>query len=243
MPPHDDHFHRHPLPPGPRASHMPPHGPHHHPRRPPPHLRNAESGGGLYRQILELKRMGASEEDLHALIDGEAERLSDRHDHPVDDPGRGTTDKPVDSLSRARALSSHLKTSEDDWMERLSGKRVLVAAEFPPHLLERLLSFDIDLAQIHPPGPEGEIPPHMHHLARRGLRAILDFKTLADELADVVIFEACRDAGFVFVSPMVPVTLRMFQSAEIMMLDSDHRAPHMAIRIANPGFLCVPFVD
>jgi len=192
--------------------------------------------------------MGASDEDLHILIDGESERLisraTDRDDHQVVDAGRGTAEEPIDAVRRAQFLFQHAWTTEHGWMTRLVGKRVIVVAEFPPHLLERMLKFGIDLTQLHPPTPDGDLPPHFHHLARQGLRGVVDFKALAtEEAVEMLIFEGFRDSGDIFVSPLVAVTLRMFPGVKVAMLDAEHRAPHMAVRIVDHGFLCVPSFD
>lgn len=120
---------------------------------------------------------------------------------------------------------------------------MIVVAEFPPHLLDRMLQSGISITQIHPPTPDGDLPAHFHHLARHGLRGVIDFKALAEESAEMLIFEGFRDACDIFVSPLVPVTLRMFPGMDVAMLDAEHRAPHMAVRIVDKGFICVPNFD
>src|SRR5262249_30189944 len=116
---------------GPLEHHRPPHGLHHH---------SAEwiSGevaavDGLYRQILELKAMGASNDDLHDLIDGEAKHSGTS----VSDPGRGSPANPVDPIERARTLFLRSRTVEEGWMASLAEKHVLVVGEFRPHILDR----------------------------------------------------------------------------------------------------------
>src|SRR6266849_1079062 len=236
MPPHDD--------PANRNNQM------HHPRHVghPPHAgREIERAGGLYRQLKELKDMAASHEDLHTLIDGEKERfvsrLSDRTNLAISDPGRGTPDNTVDPMERARMLFFQARDTEADWMIHLTGKAVLVIAEFPPHILDRMLRSAINVTQIHPPTPDGDTPPHFHHLAQRGLRGVLDFKGLTEVVVQVALFEGVRDSQRICVSPLVPVALRMFPDVEVAVIDAEHRAPHMTVSIIDKGFVRIPRFD
>ncbi len=225
-----------------------PHGPHPlhgpgHRHDPPQNYDEFGAADGLYCQVLELKAMGASDDDLHALIDNEAEQLisrtSNRPELGISDPGRGDRENPVDPMERARTLLRHARKAEQRWIGRLGGKEVLIVAEFPPHILHHMLRFGIKVTQIHPPTPEGDPPPHFYHLP--DLKGVLDFKGLAELTVDVLLFEGLRDAdGVYYVSPIVPVALRMFPDAEVAVLNAHHRAPHMSVSINDKGFKCIP---
>ena len=240
MPPHNDHFkNNRPGHPKARGHHPPPHGPgHHH----PPHFdADFETTEGFYRQILELQAMGADDKDLHDLIDSETEMLNGRNAARADtavDPGRA-----VGALDRARMILRNARTAEEGWMTDMAGKDVLVVAEFPPHLLDRMLRSGVNITQIHPPTPEGDTPPHFYHLSRRGLRGVIDFKALAETAVEMLLFEGVRHSGLVYVSPLVPVTIRMFPDVPVAMLDAEHRAPHMSVAIADKSFARIPTFD
>src|SRR5262249_37474229 len=94
--------------------------------------------------------------------------------------------------------------------------------------------------QIHPPTPDGDVPPHFYHLCQHGFLGVLDFKALAEIAVDVLLFEGARRAELIYVSPLVPVTLRMFPGVEVAILEADHRAPHMSTSIADNGFVRIP---
>jgi hypothetical protein len=180
--------------------------------------------------------MGADDKDIHDLIDSEAELLNGP-DAAVD-PGRG-----VGALDRARMILRSARSAEENWMTNMVNKDVLVIAEFPPHLLERMLRSGIKITQIHPPTPEGDMPAHFYHLARRGLRGVIDFRGITEATVEMMLFEGVRHADLVYVSPLVPVTIRMFPNVAVAMLDTEHRAPHMSVAISDKGFARIPTFD
>src|SRR5437763_9187453 len=125
-----------------------------HPR---PHRRpvgpDRERPGTMTHYVEELRRMGASLEDLHAVIDGFMAGMGDREVMPriaASDPGRRS-----DPAARARALFEASDAARRDWIAGLRGKSVLAAGQFPPHILEELLASGIALTQIHPPTHDG----------------------------------------------------------------------------------------
>src|ERR1039458_608653 len=110
----------------------------------------------------------------------------------------------------ARMILRSARSAEENWMTNMVNKDVLVIAEFPPHLLEWMLRSGIKITQIHPPTPEGDMPAHFYHLARRGLRGVIDFRGITEATVEMMLFEGVRHADLVYVSPLVPVTIRMF---------------------------------
>src|SRR5690349_1796053 len=103
IPDHSERAHRH--------HHDDEHHPHHqrqHHHRPPQHHkhRHHDYSHALARHIQEIASMGASQDDLHAVID---QHVKETIEHGFDistihDPGHGTEDKPVDALDRARTI-------------------------------------------------------------------------------------------------------------------------------------------
>ena len=89
-------------------------------------------------------------------------------------------------------LFRHSRNIEENWMTRLADKAVLVVAEFRPHILDRMLRSGIKVTQIHPPTPDGDVPPHFYHLCRHGFIGVLDFKALAEIAVDMLLFEAAH---------------------------------------------------
>lgn len=182
--------------------------------------------------------MGASQEALHEIID---QHVREMIEHGFDistahEFGQGTEAHPVDALNRARAIAEALHESEDAWRSSLTGKHVLVAGEFPPHLLEELLDANIKVTQLHPAHDGDFDPPHFHHLAVYGLRGITSLHDLANIECDSVLVHGVEVGTEIRVSALVPIVLRMFPNAEKHLLSDDHIAPHMIARIPRNGF-------
>lgn len=155
---------------------------------------------------------------------------------PIGDPGRGTEDLPVSALDRAAAISKACDEAEAAWRAALINKNILVAGEFPPHILEQLLAEDIAVAQIHPAHDGGFAPAHFHHLAPYGLKGFISLHDLAEIQCDIVLVHGTVIGSAIRVSPLVPIVLRMFPQAERYLLPDDHVAPHMIARTPHDGF-------
>lgn len=227
----------------PPAPHEHPHHHYHAPHRSKHHHPSSNSDA-LARHIKELAAMGATEEDLHVVIDQHGAEMTayDTSDTPTArDPGRGTADNPINPLDRAVAISQAYDVAEQLWRSSLRNKDIVVAGEFPPHFLEDLLADDVTVTQIHP-AHEGHFgPPHFHHLASFGLRGITSLHELADANCDAVMIHGAVIGNEVRVSPLVPIVLRMFPNAEKHLLQDDHIAPHMIVRVPYQGFRHIPF--
>jgi hypothetical protein len=181
--------------------------------------------------------MGASEADVHDVIDHHlAEIAGGDSDLMARDPGRGPEASPISAVDRARAIADACHDAEDAWLASLRSKRLLVAGEFPPHMIEGLLAYGVDVTQIHPPHDGRFGPPHFHHLGPLGLRGLTTLLELAQIQVDVVLVHGAFDGKDVHVSPIVPIILRMYPDAERHLLLDDHVAPHMIARISGDGF-------
>lgn len=226
----------------PHPPHGPHHGHHHRGHHPHPHLGPHHHGPGrkpseMMRQLRELQAMGASDNDLHAVLD----RYVTASGISTTDPGRGAPELAVNPFDRYRAVLVSVERAVDECLAALRNKEILVAGEFPPHLLDELLHDGAMVTQIHPLTHHGDKPPHFRHLARFGLRGLIDLQDLATTSFDIVLIHGSKNGDRVSVSPLVPIVLQMFQGAEIYLLDDDCFAPHMLVVITDSGFTPMPF--
>lgn len=227
---------------------MPRRGPHHHHHHHHHHHRHHREhapANSLVERLVEIRDMGATEDDLHEVIDSyvfEMKALTPSPGLAPTDPGRGTAERPVDALARARALSDDQTAAENAWRDSLIGKRVLVAGEFPPHLLEEMLYAGIRVTQMHAPTEHGDTPPHFHHLAPLGLRGVTTLQEITGaEFDALLVHGAVVEGGAkILVAAIVPVVSRMLPHAERHVLESDHVAPHMLFHVAAEGFKHIP---
>jgi hypothetical protein len=115
-----------------------PHGPHHLPR----HRRHHGHSESILRMVLDLADHGVPAEDLHKAIDQELRtKVSKEQRSRIDelDPGCGTPEEPINPFTRAAALESEIRRLGDQTARELSKQHVVVAGEFPPHILDYLL--------------------------------------------------------------------------------------------------------
>jgi hypothetical protein len=225
-----------PAQPEPRGPHPPLFHPHGHPPPPlPPEHPNSpwestESNCAFVRQLKELQKLGAKPEDLHRLVEAAVQD----HDMESDIPGKG-----VHPVERARRLFERINQRRTEWLNLLRGRNVLAVGEFPPHELENLLNERIYLAQIHPLDPEGYPPRHFYELKQLDLRGYTRFEDL-DENFDVLLIHGLVIFDGVMVSPLVPAVVRHNPRAEKHILESDHPAPHMRMKISLEKFIRIP---
>ena len=219
-----------------RNPHRGPHGPHSSGHR----RRYHGQGASILRIVLDLADQGLGAEELHNVIDQEIRScVPQSEDGAIRscDPGRGTPEHPVNPFTRAAALESEIRQMGDRLVNHLGKQRVVVAGEFPPHVLDQLLDHpQSSILQIHPPGPHGHLPPHFHHLAGRGFQGATSLQKIVGLQAETVLFEAYAKGGLLAVSPFVPLVLRMFPNAKTLVLESEDRAPHMTEEIEDSGF-------
>lgn len=211
----------------------------------PPHLRRHEAPpvSGLVRHLQELRWMGATDDDLHAVIDAHIQNdlePATAAAMAAADPGRGTVEEPVTPIDRAFALFQAANQANAAWRESLRGKSVIIAGEFPPHVMDDLLDEGIQLTQIHPLDHEGYPPPHFYHHEPRGLRGISSLQDLAAVPCDTVLLCGAAAGDQVRVSTLVPIVLRMFPEADVQLLEANDLAPHMTAAVPDSGFKRVP---
>lgn len=198
----------------------------------PPH-----AGGDLCRHLEELRVMGAEDGDLHAVIDA-FERIGSRNGQAAT-AGEGEVHD--DPMQRALAIAAAYSNAVETFAEGARGKSIIVAGEFPPHVLEPLLRDGLTLTQLHPPSPHGDRPPHFHHLRTEGFRGVCSLAELDGKDYDMVLFHGHQKDGTLLVSPLVPIVFRLFPQAEHHLLEAEHVAPHMLIGIPDDNHSRLPF--
>ena len=239
-----------PPPHGPQGPHDHHHGHHPHGHHPPGHHRpghhphERRDVGGFWDRLNRLKRMGATAEDLHEVIESEISGASDRAFQErigAVDPGRTKNGVTVDPLVRARVLDGEFDRASGEFFQSLAAKTILVAGEFPHHVIESVLHLGANVVQIHPPTPHGHTPPHFEDLAESGFTGITHFEELDNTTFDVVLFEGCVKGDELYVSALVKIALRLFPNCQVAVLEVHHRAPHMVVTIPGSGLFRLPF--
>lgn len=191
--------------------------PRHHPLRP-------HKGGpaGLHQvgaRLREMKAMGASSEDLEAVIESLREVLP--HDLAV----QLLTREPLEAADVLSVEASRGNVQALDLIRSLG--RTLIAGEMPPHLIFHLLDEGLQVVQLHDPAPHGGPPPHFRHLADypnfNGVTTLAEAG--ANEIGTIVV-EAFLNGAGALVSPIAVIAARFWADAPIVAVMSDHRAPH-----------------
>lgn len=208
--------------------------------------------GELHR-LSELSRWGAPEAELHVLIDEIVVRirLNGTLSQVIEaDPGRGTPDASIGALDRAAALDTAWECVIEDAMAVRNGRTILVAGEFPPHILDVLLDH-ASVYQLHPTTPNGYPPPHFHHFYGRKFVGETRLEALVDIQFDEVVFEGisnqqpraeAMDESALYVSMAVPIVLKAFQESKRSVLEVERRAPHMIARVEDKNIARLPFM-
>lgn len=191
--------------------------PRHHPLRP-------HQGGpaGLHQvgaRLREMKNLGASPEDLEAVIEALREVL------PRDLAVRLLAREPLEAADVLSLEASRGNVLALDLIRSLG--RTLIAGEMPPHLILHLVDEGLEILQLHDPAPHGGLPPHFRHLADypnfNGVTTLAEVG--ANEIGTIVV-EAFLNGVDALVSPTAAIAARFWAGAPIVAVMSDHRAPH-----------------
>jgi hypothetical protein len=203
-PPHPHHHHHHHL-----------HPPHGHPSQ-----RLSPSMLFTSRLVKMLTELNAPEMALHALIDQEIDRPTGLF-YSVRDHDIG---KDVGVLERVSVLMNALP---DHTTSPFTGKRVLVAGEFPPHYLDVISGFATSVQQLHQPEPHGGgAPLHLSHVGLARIEWIKSFDLIKLEEVDIVIGHASRLQNCLFGGALLAVTIQVYPSLPLFLLIENEPLPH-----------------
>jgi len=198
---------------------------------PSPHQRHLPFG--LISILEEMRRMGATDADLHRIIDMLSTRLTPDTSQQIDQ------DDEAAPMKRAALLISACLSTVNEILTPLKGTNVVIAGEFPPHLIEFLLSSLGSVVQFHPPSHGFGGPPHFRHLAPQGLRGITDLRDMPDDISAVIV-HAVINGSKLLVSPLLPLLLQARPSIPRFVVEAHHAAPHHQWTVPYEGFTLLP---
>lgn len=195
------------------------------------HHRLPNGPAGLHQtasRLREMRAMGASEEDIHAVLALLKEKLPKSFTENV---------TALNSGDEGASLAQCAESANDEVLEILRNSVVLIAGEMRPHLIGSLLDKGVSVIQVHNATPHDHSPPHFRDLARwypEQFCGVLSFVDVKDAEVTAVLIDAFLDEkGAPQASPLAMMASRLWPKSKVVAVLSDHRAPHHVGRVGR----------
>jgi len=220
--------------------------PDHLHRHPPHHHRHHLPGGGPICRLIQEVGPFATLGDAYGFLDEVLDEASLRTGIPrIDLGGENAAEAPrAHGLMRsALEADAKLHDAARHWLLQRSGERVMVAGEFPPHLLYLILTFGATVAQCHHLDHRGNLPPHFGHLATYGLEAVVALDEVDLASYSIVVFRGFIDENRVWCDEIASSLLSRPIPTPVQLLAADHIPPHFTACIDDAPYARVPIFE